>query len=166
MAERFLKRFGRTNQRISYLTIHPPFSTTVSILVFSRTTLPIRPRKLSYRDRPPQPVPHLTRSVPDAHFTKLALSALNQVRTAMVGAPDGQDTTRVPLFQPSSNRTRRIGVETNPVFASSDRHLFFSHPLNRPQTTYFPFPFSFRFPFGGRDSWTRIVHNFSFSLSL
>lgn len=69
----------------------------------------------------------------------------------------------VPLISTLSNRTRRIGVETNPVFASSDRHLlFFPHPFNRFQTTYFPFPFPFRFPFGGR-----IVHNslfFSFSV--
>lgn len=91
----------------------------------------------------------LTRSVPDAHFTKLALSALNQVRTAMVGAPDGQDTTRVPPhFNPLQPDKENWGRD-QPSFRVIG-HLFFSHPLNRPQTIYFSFRFPFRFPFGGR----------------
>lgn len=108
----------------------------------------------------------LTRSVPDAHFTKLALSALNQVRTAMVGAPDGQDTTRVPPISTLSNRTRKIGVETNPVFASSDISFFLTH-----LTALKPFIFLFVFLFvflSGEGSFLsdKGFHNFSLSLFL
>lgn len=122
------KASSHTNQWISYLqdSLHDGFH---PYIFQNNSPYPASKAFLSGPATTPSTT-RLTRSVPDAHFTKLALSALNQVRTAMVRAPDGQDTTRgPPHFNPLQPDKENWGRDQPSFRVIGPTSSLFSSPI-------------------------------------